>query len=268
MDSYEFDSVKAEKDLAMKKYHRHRKFKYWFFEACVALFVLFQSSTWLPVAADFSGYLLRATISVFRSHLFIFVLFNAILLAVYALSTRFLKPDSAAAAVGSEPDLYDEFVTNSEFSRRIPITGEESQAPENALSENVAKTVTNTTVSVTNRNEAKPLRNGSGCTDEEEKGLVGKSRYKRTQSVRFEGRKVVVDRSQREFQRSCTDICRKLTCSGEEEVEEKPRQVNQLSNEEFNQTIEAFIAAKKWIQREEYKEERKTEQYMALTVCQ
>lgn len=265
--SHEFYSVKAEKHLAMRKYRNQKKLK-WFFEACVALFLLMQSSTWFPIVSDFSGKLFQEMISVFKSHLFIFALFNVILLAVYVLSGRFPKPK---VDVGSEPDLYDEFVTNSELSRRIPA-GDFSPAQDNSrpsaetvLSENAG--------SVCNRNDAKP--NGSVCTEkeeEEEKKALVEKRYQRTQSVRFEERNEIVDRSRKDFRRSCTDICRKLTCSREEAtaaaVAVEASSVNRMSNEEFNRTIEAFIAAKKWIQMEESKEERKTEQYTALTVCQ
>ncbi|PON93406.1 tRNA-methyltransferase non-catalytic subunit trm6MTase subunit [Trema orientale] len=285
MDSCEFDNVKAEKDIAMRKYYYHShshnhnrsKFKWLFLEACAALFVLMQSTTWLPVAAHFSGQLLREAISVFRSHLFVFLLFNAILLAVCALSARFPKPSDAAAGAGSGPDLYDEFVTNGEFGRRIPA-GDGSPAPVNpprAPPENVGSTTP-----ARNRSDADAEPNGSACTDKEEgaKALVVKSCYRRTQSVRLEERrKAVVDRSQREFRRSCTDVFKKLVSSdGEEEAaaaaeEEEPSGaavVSKMSNEEFNRTIEAFIAAQKWLQREESKEERETEQYTALAVCQ
>ncbi|PON54927.1 tRNA-methyltransferase non-catalytic subunit trm6MTase subunit [Parasponia andersonii] len=273
MDSYEFDNVKAEKDIAMRKYYYHShnrsKFKWLFLEACAALFVLKQSTTWLPVAAHFSGQLLREAISVFRSHLFIFLLFNAILLAVCALSARFPKPSDTAAA-GSGPDLHEEFVTISEFSRRIHA-GDGSPAPvntprgaESAPPENVGSTTP-----ARNRSDADVEPNVSACTDKEEgaRALVVKSCYRRTQSARLEERrKAVVDRSQKEFRRSCTDVCKKLVSSDGEE--EAAAVVSKMSNEEFNRTIEAFIAAQKWLQREEFKEERETEQYMALAVCQ
>ncbi|XP_062098614.1 uncharacterized protein LOC133804480 [Humulus lupulus] len=272
-DSREIDNVKTEKDNAMRKYDRQRKFK-WIFEACAALLVLMQSSTWLPVAVDFIGDMLREIISVFRSHVFIFFLLNAILLAVYVLSGRITWTNDA----GSGANLYDEFVTNSELSRRTPAEEESSPPPpapertirvveeEKCHSENVASTTTSV-CGVGNRNDSKP--NGSVLRrTEEEKVLVvvKKKSYKRTQSARLEGKKLI-DQSQREFRRSCTDICRKLTSSGENEAEESS-EVSRLSNEEFNQTIEAFIATQKWIQRQEYKEERKTEHYMTLAICQ
>ncbi|EXC25065.1 hypothetical protein L484_021937 [Morus notabilis] len=265
MESHEIDNVKAEKDLAIRKSRRERKFK-WFLEACAVLFLLAHSSAyWLPIAGEFSGDLLREIVSVFRSHLFVFALFNAIIVAVYALSGKIHISNDAGS---EQPDLYDEFVTNSESVRRIPAVND-SPPPETCPAEEKTVSSENADAStpVENRNDAKrnpkkPEVSDCDCTNNE-KALV--KSYERTQSVRFERKRM--DQSQREFRRSYTDVYRKLTSCGEEEAK-KSRKVNQLSNEEFNRTIEAFIAAQKWIQREEYKEERKTERYMALTVCQ
>uniref|UniRef100_A0A803NN52 DUF4408 domain-containing protein n=2 Tax=Cannabis sativa TaxID=3483 RepID=A0A803NN52_CANSA len=266
----------------MRNYYRQRKFK-WIFEACAALLALMQSSTWLPVAVDFTGRFLREIISVFKSHLFIFFLLNAILLAVYVLSGRITWTVDA----GSGANMYEEFVTNSELTRRIPGGEEEEEeeqeasppAPERTIrvveeekyrSENVASTATSV-CGVGNRNDSKPNGSVQGLAEEEKALVVVKKKsYKRTQSARVEGRKVIghhQSQSQREFRRSCTDICRKITCSVEKEAAESS-EVSRLSNEEFNQTIDAFIATQKWIQREEYMEERKTEHYMALAICQ
>ena len=258
MDSSEFDAVKAEKDVAMRRFNRRRRVK-WLFEACAAFFVLAQcSSLWLPIAAD----LLRETVAIFRSHLFVFALFNSIILAVYALSAGIPRPNDAAS--GPDIDLYGQSVTNS---KRIAAE-DESPAPETektVISDNAGDTVTPVVQDLT---VAELKANNCICTDggASEKALIVKS----GRSASFRGHSSVSDESGREFRRSYTDVRRRLTWCGEEEARRLTRSsaVNLMSDEEFNRRIDDFIATQKWIQQEEYKEERKTERFMALAVCQ
>ncbi|GMN35577.1 hypothetical protein TIFTF001_005380 [Ficus carica] len=256
-DSDKIDDVKTEKDFAMRRFHRRRKFK-WFLEACAVLLLLAQSSAyWLPIAGGYSGDLPRKILSVFRSHLFVFALFNAIILAVYSLSGKIPIPTDAGSDQ-QQPDLYDEFLTNSKSVRRIPAVND-SPAPETPPADE--KTVSSENAYAKPKPEVL-----SECTDKDEKALVVKS-YERTQSVRVQRKRSTIEQSHRDFRRSYTDVNRKLTSCGEEESKNS-NGVNQLSNEEFKRAVDAFIANQKWMQREEYNEERKTERFMALTVCQ
>ncbi|KAH7524118.1 hypothetical protein FEM48_Zijuj06G0085100 [Ziziphus jujuba var. spinosa] len=241
----------------MRRYRLRRKLK-WLFEACAALFFLTCSTTWLPIATEFCAGFSRQLIAVFKSHLFVFVLFNLIIFLIYALSAQ-VPTEKHLSGSGSGPDLYDEFVSNSMSSRRIS-TGSESPAPAPApevvfedkqiiCSENVASPP-----SQNNRDVAKPKGSASQvrtksavCTDTG-KALVVKC-YRRTKSENFNLEKVEKPQ-RREFQRSDTEI---------EPGRRSSSVDDQMSNDEFNHAIETFIATVKSIQRKEYKEEQKTQ---------
>lgn len=247
MDLQEFDNVKAEKAIAMRRYRRQRNFK-WLSKACAALFVLTHSAAWFSIAIDFFGGYSREFFAVFKSHLFVFVLFHAIIFLVYALSGKNSTDNKHGAAGSAAPDLYDEFVNNSACSRKNNSTEGDSPAPEErfqdkhvVFSENVASPPASKTDIVRTDND---------------RALVVKC-YQRTQSENY-NRKKVEKSTQREFRRADTELCRKVKCS-EEEPGRRSSSVDQMSTDEFNRAIEDFIAAQKWIQREEYKEERGTE---------
>lgn len=253
MDLHEFDNVKAEKAIAMRRYRRRRNLK-WLSEACAALFVLTRSSTWLPIAMEYCAGFSRQLIAVFKSHLFVFALFNLIIFLVYALSGKF-SADKHLSGSESGSDFYDEFVSNSVSSRRF-VTGGEStaSAPEILFqdkqmisSENAASRPAQNDRQVTKeaKGSSPPPPPGHAkntvCTDEE-KSLVAKC-YLRTTSEKLNSYK----HSRREFRRSDTEI----------EPARRSSSVDQMSNDDFNRAIEAFIATQKSIQWEEYKEETK-----------
>ncbi|KAF3446347.1 hypothetical protein FNV43_RR11526 [Rhamnella rubrinervis] len=252
----EFDNVKAEKAIAMRRYRLQRNFK-WLSEACVALFLLARSSAWFPIAIDFFRDFSRAFFGVFRSHLYVFVLFHAIIFLVYALSGKNSTDDKHHAAAGSAaPDLYDEFVNNSVCSRKNISTDCDASAPELRFQDKHV---------VFSKNVASdpPAPKTDTVRTENDRALVVKS-HRRTQSEDYNEKKVEKS-TQREFRRSDTELCREVKCSGEEQGRPSSS-VDQMSTDDFNRTVEAFIASQKWIQREEYKEERGTEFQMSLTL--
>jgi len=71
-------------------------------------------------------------------------------------------------------------------------------------------------------------------------------RYRRTKSERYELR--IGEGSRRELRRLETEIRREMVRPARRSVSEK---VDKLNNEDFNRTIEAFIAETKKIQKEE-----------------
>lgn len=247
MDLQEFDNVKAEKAIAMRRYRRQRILK-WLSKACAALLVLTRSSAWFPITVDFFGDFSREFLAAFKSHIFVFVLFHAIIFLVYALSGKSSTDNKHQAAGSAAPDLYYEFVNNSVCSRKNISTDDDSPAPEKlfqdkhvVFSENVPSPPASKTETVGTDNDM---------------ALVVKC-YRRTQSENY-NRKKVEKSTQREFPRSDTELCRTVKCSGEEPVR-RSSSVDQMSTDEFNRAIEAFIATQKSIQREEYKVERRTE---------
>lgn len=96
-----------------------------------------------------------------------------------------------------------------------------------------------------------------------EKALREK-RYRRAKSEKLELR--ILETTKRELRRTETGICRELVRSGEEPARRSSSYPpEELSTEEFNRWVEAYIADKKEVQREEYKEERRKESLLALT---
>jgi hypothetical protein len=239
MASYEIDSVKVEKDNAMRRYNQQRKVR-WVVQLCVAFVVLLRSTSWLPVAIEISVEFSRRFLSVFDCTFYVFMLVVAIVLVLYASSGQ----------NEAKPDLYDEFLQKTESGRRFGA-GEKQPAPfhdkhivysENAASPPVhynnltVSTITKHTVSQVQSNTVRAVS---------EKSLPEK-RYRRTKSERYELR--IGEGSRRELRRLETEIRREMVRPARRSVSEK---VDKLNNEDFNRTIEAFIAETKKIQKEE-----------------
>ncbi|XP_050366467.1 uncharacterized protein LOC126784956 [Argentina anserina] len=103
-----FDSVKTEKANAMRRY-RWRQNLRWFLKACLPLAPL---SYVLCLEAP-----RQVLIAVFSSNLCVFLLFNALLVVTCVLSGESLSGSDNSGG-DAEPDIYDEYVANVDFTRR------------------------------------------------------------------------------------------------------------------------------------------------------
>lgn len=211
MDSIQ--TVKSDKWMAMRRYRRIQKlaFLFRFLEACVAIFLLGWFSSCLPVAADVSGDFFQELFILLASPRFVFFFGNAIVLTLFVKSGHF-SGQRPAGNPTSAPDLYDEFLKNSERSVQKNRTDEETVYEDKYVC--VESTDADTD------------------TDVKRGGL-----YRRSLSEGAGGGVVTEKRGQ--LRRSETDVGRKGEESGE------------MSNEEFRRTIEEFIAKQLKFQREE-----------------
>lgn len=236
MDS--FDNVKVEKENAMRRYHTLRKFSNLvrLLEVCVALILLSWSSTRLPIAARIVGEFLRRLSVLLLSTPSVFLIGNVIIVALVAQSGK-LPGKNSEAGNNSENDLYDEYVRNSEASQRTAsVTADTDTEPA------VVETV----------EEEKQIvcsENAVALKSEETVTKITEKLYRRTQSESFEREISVKPRN--ELRRSVTEKTRKTKVSSEEPARLSDA-VDDLSNEEFRLTVEAFIKKQQMFLREEH----------------
>lgn len=260
MASYEIDSVKVEKANALRRYNRQRNL-WWIYKICAALFVLSISTACLPVAVETAREFLRQFIAIFDCTFYVLLLVMITIFIIYAYS----------GGKDATSDVYDEFIEYNDSSKRF-ASGEEPPAEaENfhdkciVCSDNAASPVDvdDRTVSLVAKPSVAQIQS-ERVTALSEKALR-KNLYRRTKSEKSEQRNE--ERPRRVLRRSETKICQELVISGEEPSRRSwSYSVDNLSDEEFKRTLDAFIAERKKILREECNEERKKESTLALTI--
>ncbi|XP_059642460.1 uncharacterized protein LOC132284377 [Cornus florida] len=238
MDGFHFDNLKVEKANAMLRYRRLREIAklFRFVELCIALVFLSWTSARLPFAVRISGEYFRQLIAIIVSPTFIFVLGNMIVITLIAKSSRF----SAKTPISehSETDLYDEFIRNSE--NRINFRSENFTPvtePEEIVYQDKQIICEANTV-ITPNSDANGLTKATDTISESKA-------YRRSQSENL--KRENSEKPCGKFRRSETEKCRKLESSGEIPAET----VDKLSNEEFQRTIEEFIAKQVRFRQEE-----------------
>ncbi|KAF5960991.1 hypothetical protein HYC85_002200 [Camellia sinensis] len=217
MDALHFDNVKAEKAKAMLRYNRLRTIAKLFrlLEIFLALLFLSWISARFPFAVKISGEYFRRLIAIVVSPLFIFIISNVIVITLLAKSGQL--SGKTPAINNAETDLYDELIKNigneinygPEYCPPVPELKEIVYEEKQIVSELIAETVSY--AKVLRRSQSEMLKR------ENSKKNCGKLR------------------------RSETKKCRRVEDSGEV----PPKTVNlseELSNEEFNRTVEEFIA--------------------------
>ncbi|XVE69843.1 hypothetical protein DITRI_Ditri10aG0024100 [Diplodiscus trichospermus] len=260
MASFEFDNVKAEKEDALWRYNMERKLRFGLRLIVFLLALFWLLWSWFPtlipdtveVARDFR----RCFVSTFNKPIFTFVVVNAIILAVYVLSS----PKHTQKQTTS-PDIYDEYVS---YRRSIPAPTvssptEASSSPateestvdkqivlvENAVALSPVKqqrtavdTVTETKVSLSQVKQPTTIRALTKTKPDVSSTEVKQKEYRRIQSMVSESR----NRQPRKFRRSETAISRELVISGREPAR---KSMDEMSSEEFQLKIDSFIAERK-----------------------
>ncbi|KAK1298680.1 hypothetical protein QJS10_CPB14g00040 [Acorus calamus] len=202
---FDFDMVKAEKAIAMRRYRRLQKLRNLFraAELLSAVILLSWFSARIPFVLRISGDYLRRLSAVLVSPRFVFLLGNAIVLTLFAKSGH-LNSSSDAAGTG---DLYSEFIN-----RQKPSPPPPAAAPEEIV------------------------YHDKGVCEESVSPVPDQRRpYGRSLSERAADN---VKESRKDLRRSETDIGRKTAAVEREEKDA----VVEMSNEEFRRKIEAFIA--------------------------
>ncbi|KAK6258314.1 hypothetical protein SCA6_012788 [Theobroma cacao] len=230
MDSFDFDNVKAEKVKAMRRYNRLRSLTkaFRFVELLVALLFLAWTFERVPFAVKISGEFVLRLGGVVASPLFVFLVCNAIIVTLVAKSGVF------SAVHNADSKLYEEIVKNAE--NRSKMESREEIVYEDKEIISGVSTCTHTFEQM--EPESEPESDSDAEVDTPRV-------YRRSKSE-----KVAIKQSEekvkKELRRSETEKCRKF-----ENIDEKLFPEDELSNEEFQRTIEDFIAKQLRFRREE-----------------
>ncbi|KAF3592159.1 hypothetical protein DY000_02026453 [Brassica cretica] len=231
MDSIDFDSVKAEKANALRRFQSIGLLLR-ITEICAALLFVCWIFTSLPFAVRISGEFLRRLSSVVSTPLFMFVLTNSIVVAL--LTTK----STVFSGGGAEADIYRAFsrsgashVSSSDgdlTGETIVLDDKEMIDTETDLN---SSSNSNPTVArdVTNDHPPPPTKV-----------------YKRSKTE-ISAKQSPAMVTKPTLRRSETEKCRETVAS----CEEVPFPEDNLTNEEFQKTIEAFIAKQLIFRRQE-----------------
>ncbi|OWM80245.1 uncharacterized protein LOC116194303 [Punica granatum] len=186
-------------------------------ELFVVLVLLSRFSTQLPEAVKSSGKYFTDLKLAVLSPCFIFVLGNVIVITLLAKSGRFSGKDT-----GSKNDFYDEFIGKSERLNHGTILKlrDSDYQDKQVIFEKVV-----------------PSKDVNGSSYSE---ATKTAAYRRSQSDKILHRQN--EKPKRELKRSVTEKCVKRFQFSEKLSIEGPFPEDSMSNDEFRQTIEAFIA--------------------------
>ncbi|KAM1156338.1 hypothetical protein ACFX13_027693 [Malus domestica] len=228
MGSWDFDTVKAEKTSAMRRYNRLRTAAKLFRFAEIGAGILFLSWTFarLPFALTISRDYFLLLSGVVSSPLFVFLLCHVIIASLVLKSRHVSSTDRNNDAV--EAELYAEFVESSAGG-----ADSKSQLQDNVVPREAEEVVyqDKQIVSEVNSADPKPETESNSDSDSEITKII-----RRTKSEKFEKKPVPA-----KLRRSETELCRKTVRSRKECAAEDTEEEDDLSNEEFQRAIEAFI---------------------------
>lgn len=237
MDSSpEMDDVNMEKATAMLRYSRLRKITKLLrlLEICIALVLLSWSSTRLKVAVEIWGFYLQQLCEQVVKPRFVFVIANAIVIVLFVnfgqVSGKYPEGDNVEAY------LKEDIVKNSKDLQKIISTGDQP------VTEDIAHKEKHIVCS----EDEVPLTDQNSSSEVTHQAEKTKKCYRRTQSENLERQK-----PRPQLRRSATEKCRKVeSTSGETRRRSYP--LDDLNNEEFRCTIEAFIERQQKFLREEW----------------
>ncbi|CAK9312674.1 unnamed protein product [Citrullus colocynthis] len=253
-----FDSVKALKAIAIVNYSRRRKLK-WLFEFFVFLFLVSSRSTLLSLASPVLHHIFRQLLVVLNSHIFVFVVFHAMLFVVYSLShltdnkSGSNLPDAESGRDGDLPESLvapiDDSIAEILVVREMtPVIGDSIAEPpaEKKTTDLVIaaaeETTTELAISAAEEMTTAPLSPVSpvrhlNAVMETAEIIPDTKRYRRTESERFEE-----NRETSKFRRSKTEISRREPGG---ELKRFLNSVDEMDIDDFNRTVESFIAEQK-----------------------
>lgn len=235
------DTVKIEKANAIARYQRFRNLAklLQFLQLILLLAFLSWSSTRIPDAVKtfkISGkYVARFSTYVLNPHV-IFLIGNAIVLALYVLSRHIHEENSSTTSVS-----YDDY-EKTENKLSTAITAEVEAPVEMIVQEKQIVCKENSNVIVENKTEVV-----------EKAPLVQIKTLNRTMSEKLQQAK-----PRKEFRRSETEVRRVVVKNGHQRISRnlsKFETVDTLSNEDFRLTVEAFIEKQQNFLRQQRKAE-------------
>ncbi|KAL3527132.1 hypothetical protein ACH5RR_011788 [Cinchona calisaya] len=248
MEALHFDNAKSEKSTSILPYTHFKSIAKLFriVELCLGLVFLSWTYTRLPFAVKISGEYLRHLVTVILSPLFIFLLCNFLVLTLLFKSGRILSGPQSPALIISETDLYEEFVEISDncmnFMNLI--------SPPEVVEFEDKQTI----FEVSKTFKVQKFSDASGVAEAVTDKPSEMKAYSTSQSENFDLKMEFFDEednsSRGKLIRSETEKCRKVANPGEIPAETLYI-FDELSNEEFQQAIDAFIAKQIKFHREE-----------------
>ncbi|CAH8388760.1 unnamed protein product [Eruca vesicaria subsp. sativa] len=244
MDSIDYDNVKAEKAKALRRF-QSIGFLFRIAEISVALLFVCWIFTSLPFAVRISGNFLRRLSCVVSTPLFMFFLTNSIVVAL--LTTK-----STVFSGRSEANIYDAFIRSGEnrvnscdgYLTRETIVFDDKKMidTETDLNSN-----SNPTVARDGHVTTESEKDSSTLTDSEKDHPLPPTKVYRRSKTETSVKQSPEMVTKSSLRRSETEKCRETV----ESCEEVPFPEDNLTNKEFQKTIEAFIATQLIFRRRE-----------------
>ncbi|XP_023532809.1 uncharacterized protein LOC111794869 [Cucurbita pepo subsp. pepo] len=267
MESVSFCDIRTEKMNAILKYRQLRKIAnlFRFIELCLILVVISKLSIHLPSAFKNSGEYFRCLSMTLISPRFVFLIGNAIVITLFAKSGQFSGTDLSKK--NSVADLYEEFIQNSEKNQRTrraeikyrikQIDSGSGNVQGDASIDYRIKQIDSGSGSGNVHGDAsikyriKQIDSGSGNASITIKKIGNPEEikhYRRSQSEKI----AVVQRENphSKLSRSETEKSKKIVRLSEG-TEQISYPEDGMSNEEFQEMVEAFIARQQRLRREE-----------------
>ncbi|KAL8098493.1 uncharacterized protein LOC141685396 [Apium graveolens] len=249
------DTLKIEKANAIARYQRFRNLAklLQFLQLVLLLAFLSWSSTRIPDAVKtfkISGkYVAKFSTYVSNPHV-IFLIGNAIVLALYVLSRHIHEENSSTTSVS-----YDDY-ENTKTKLSIAITAE-VEAPVEMIEED--KQIEAPAVETIEEDKQIVCKESSNVIDEKESQVVEKAPLIRIKNLnRTMSEKLQQAKPRKEFRRSETQVRRVVVENGHQRMSRnlsKFETVDTLSNEDFRLTVEAFIEKQQNFLRQQRKAE-------------
>ncbi|KAL6273980.1 hypothetical protein ACE6H2_024672 [Prunus campanulata] len=232
MKAWDFEDVKAEKASAMRRYNRLRSVAKLFRFAELGAGVVFVSWTFsrLPCALTLSRDYFRLLSGVVSSPLFVFFLCHVIIASLVFKSRHVAPAHNHDDAI--EAKLYEELIENGGGGSG---SSSKSQFGDDVISgvKEEEEVVYQDKQIVSEVNSADPKADTDSTSDSESEFP---KIIRRTRSEKFEREPKTA-----KLRRSETEIGRNIMRAGEDYPPENMEEEDNLSNEEFQRTIEAFI---------------------------
>lgn len=229
--AFDFDNLKTEKQNAMLRYRRLRNLAKLFriFELCLLLIFISWISSRMPFILKISKDYFCRFVSIIISPLFIFVLSNVIVLTLLVKFGQFTT-SSSSLSEKSDTNLYSEFTNN------IKISADSNAENCSAGSEEEVVYQDKEIVGEINTVDSKSCSESIAEVNlQPEYSILDQKVLHRSQSEDLKPE--ISEKPLAELRRSESEMCSKNERSGESTGEI----VEELSNEEFQRAIEAYI---------------------------
>jgi len=247
MGLFDFDGLKAQKacgsyqsknegERTSAMLHIAKLFRY--SELCLAVVLVSWAFARVPFAVRISGEYFRQLSGVIASPLFVFLLCNVIIVTLLAKSGRFFCQNQSGH--NGETELYEEIIKNSgDHNKSQSETVPPAHSPEAIVYHD--KQIITAMITTAREDDANMFSDSDMDSDSD---LEHPKAYRRTQSEKFN--RESCEKSCEKLRQSETEKCRKGVKSEDNLAPE-----DELSNEEFQRTIEAFIARQLTFRRQE-----------------